>query len=54
MATHDQPGGGWTVVLCRRPARIVAGVAAYEKHVGLHQQLTGATVETMTMLADWP
>ena len=87
MATCDQPGGGWTVVLRRRPARIVegrqeggytdtfeiiccdcgdhpyldysevspelqrirgsypivAGVAAYEKHVGLHQQLTGAT-----------
>ena len=87
MATHDQPGDGRTVVLRRRPARIVegrleggytdtfeivccdcgdhpdldycevapelqrirgsyaiaAGVAAYEKHVGLHQQLTGAT-----------
>jgi hypothetical protein len=87
MATCDQPGGGRTVVLRRRPARIVEGrleggytgtfeiicgdcgdhpdldycevapelqrirgsyaiaasVAAYEKHVGLHQQLTGAT-----------
>ena len=87
MATCDQPGGGWTVVLRRRPARVVegrpeggytdafeiiccdcgdhpdldysevapelqrirgsypiaAGAAAYEKHVGLHQQPTGAT-----------
>jgi hypothetical protein len=25
MATCDQPGGGWTVVLRRRPARVVEG-----------------------------
>jgi hypothetical protein len=98
MATRDQPGDGWTVVLRRRPARIVAGrpeggytdtfkiicgycgdhpdldycevapelqrirgsypiaagVAAYEKHVGLHQQPEAAhRPGTMTMLADW-
>jgi len=25
MATHDQPGDGWTAVLRRRPARMVEG-----------------------------
>jgi hypothetical protein len=25
MATRDQPGGGWTMVLRRQPARMVAG-----------------------------
>jgi 4-carboxymuconolactone decarboxylase len=93
MATRDQPGGGWTVVLRRRLARIVEGrpeggytntfeiiccdcgdhpyldysevspelqrtrgpysmeaaVAAYEQHLGLHQQPEAAhRPETMT------
>ena len=25
MATHDQPGNGWTVILRRQPARIADG-----------------------------
>ena len=89
MATRDQPGYGWTVVLRRQPARLVegrqeggytdvfeliccdcgddpdldyrevspelqrargpypiaAGVAAYEQHLRLHQQLVRATRE---------
>jgi hypothetical protein len=97
MATRDQPEDGWTAVLRRQPARMVAGrpeggytdafeiiccdcgdhrdldycevaaelqrirgpypiadgVAAYEKHLGLHRRPAGAAgMGRLPMLAD--
>jgi hypothetical protein len=40
MATRDQPGDGWTVVLRRQPARspVADGITAYVVHAGLHRR----------------